>query len=681
MKIKFHSFLFLLFVIASQSSSHNLFSMDSERDKGKTPMTDEQLERREQEERDAQIAAVMAAEQDLSEITKQESDEAETSNPEHYFHIKPELITIKQETRDPSAPGTSADAAKKEPLINPSDPCFVANIPAYVPSDSEGETDSEEEKAEYEFSEQEFINPPFKIDYEKRGKCLPPLANPKESKVKHSHTKPGVVESLTQKLAREAFIENQDQSRLKHLAVVIGLNRPRSLSARKNRVLETELDKPVDSKLTVKWFAMFWDFPWERTDKTKYKSRINPPTYEEVANFYKQLKRKNPKKARQFRRESENNPGHSRRRMVPYRSIRELIKNHPLTKDLTNLFRINNALSNVYLFFCDADTILFNGCFSVYTQMAQQAKKPIHVMTSGYLFDSENKMIRLACELDMNVREATAKYFPQGVYYPEPSFCILILPGNGSILESFEDGKSDYESPQESPIILKQVSAFRQNASFTFVFQNPLHTKTPERATTNKAKTKKPLIFSAIFDKSTNKFSNWTMQDLINITKNSAQSHAHGRSWAINVLNGLKLHNKSTVKDGSKDIRFPDGTCFTIKEQVGSVIRDIAISLLSRLFSSFDPISQAEGDTAKLIAILSSPYTSSGKIPSKEGEKRTREKALWAKIDGIASLTELKVILSQILINPDDVNSILLAAESAGRAIHKVLSENLSLKP
>jgi hypothetical protein len=689
-KIKFNIFLFLLLIVASQSAIHNLFAMDSEKYKGKAPITDEYLERREQEERDAQIAAAIAAEQDLSDIIKQEQDGAETSAPKHRYHtkIKSELIAIKPEPRDPSAPGTSADTAKKESASSPSDPCFVANIPAYVPSDSEGETDTEEEeKSKYQFSEEDFIKPPFEIDYERRGRCLPQLDGSKLPKTKPSRIKPGIVESLSQKLSHEAFIETNDQTKLEHLVAVVGLNRPRSLSARKNRVLEAELAKPVDSKLTIKWFALFWDFPWKRVKTvmpSEKKPLITPLTYEEVESFYKQLKRKNPKKARQFRREAENNSTHSRRRMVPYRSIRELIKNHPLTRDLVNLFRINNTLSNVYLFFCDADTILFNGCFSVYTQMAQQAKNTLHVMTSGYLFDSENKMIRLACELDMNVREATAKYFPQGVYYPEPSFCILILPGYDFVTESFEDGKADYEAPQESPIILKQIS-LRKNGSLGFAFQNPLHTKTPDRATTNKAKTaqgtKNLLVFSGVFDGSTNKFINWTMHDLTNITKNSAQSHAHGRSWAINVLNGLKLHSKDTVMGGSKNIFLPDGTYFTIKKQVGSVIRDIAISLLSRLFCSFDPISQAGGDKSKLITILSAPYAQPGTIPPKIGEDRAREKDLWAKIDGIASLADLKKILSQLLLNPDDVNSILSAAESAGRAIHEVLSKNLSLKP
>jgi hypothetical protein len=313
-------------------------------------------------------------------------------------------------------------------------------------------------------------------------------------------------------------------------------------------------------------------------------------------------------------------------------------------------------------------------------------------MTTGYLFDSKNPMIRLASELDMRVREATTKHIQRGAYYPEPSLCIMVPPERDTVPESFEektDDGADYEAPQESPIILKKV-ATRPDVLFVFAFQNPLFTRTPERATTNKTKTKKgsknSLEFSATFNKSTNKFDKWTMQDLVNITKNSAQSHAHPRSWAINILNGLKLETKDTLKEKkekTKKIIFADGTTIEIKKRIGNVTREIAISLLSRLFKSYDPISIANKNKQTLILILSSTYEDlikSDIVPPKVNASRKSEKELWIAIDNITSRKALQNIIAQLLIEPITIEEIDLAARDAGKAIHTTLAAKLNLK-
>jgi hypothetical protein len=653
------------------------------------------LKRKKQEQQDAQLAAEIAreTEQHSSPMLSSSSSTQQGSlqpfdDTEYYSEDDSEVATTAQACEYPDSPAAEAPAT-------PPMPCFVANIPAYVPSDSEtDDTDSESDTGKYTFSDEDFTTPPFCIDYKKRGKVLShSLTRKKTDKAKVGATQSsGITQSLTTKISQEAFLATSDQTlkkqQLDHLSVIIGLNRPRSLSSRKNRLLEEELEKTVSAELQVRYFAVFWDFPWKRINPAKNKSSGNPPSYEEIRSFYQQLKKKDAARARQFRRNTENSKDRSRR-MVPYRRIREMIKNHELTRELVHIFRQTNPTANIYLFFCDADTSLFNGCFTTYTQVDLQTKNKIGAMTTGYLFDSNNPMIRLASELDMRVREATTKHLPRGAYYPEPSLCIMVPTESDSVPESFEektDDGADYEAPQESPIILKKV-ATRPDVLFVFAFQNPLITRTPERATTNKTKTKKgsknSLEFSATFNKSTNKFDKWTMQDLVNITKNSAQSHAHARSWAINILNGLKLETKDTVKEKTKKIIFADGTTIEIKKRIGNVIREIAISLLSRLFKSYDPISIAEKNRATLILILTSTYEElikSDIVPQKVNASRKSEKELWAAIDNISSRKDLKSILAQLIIEPNVIDKIDLAARDAGKAIHTTLAAKLNLK-
>ncbi len=686
MKKFLNIFTFLFFIVISQfnlcamqhDDKKTESSFEQKKDKGKKKASEEQVRIWEQEEQEKQAAvnAKLAA-----EIAKED-------DAEYYSEDDSEVATTSQVCEYPDSPTDEA------PTTHPM-PCFVANIPAYVSSDSEtDDTDSETDTGKYTFPDEDFTNPPFCIDYKRRGRVLShSLTHKKTDKPKSDKAQSsGIVQSLTKKILQEAFLPTSDQTikkhQMDHLSIIIGLNRPRSLSSRKNRLLEEELEKTVLADLQIRCFAVFWDFPWQRINPAKNKSGGNPPSYEEIRSFYQQLKKKDAARARQFRRNAENSKERSRR-MVPYRRIREIIKNHDLTKELVRIFRQTNPTANIYLFFCDADTSLFNGCFSTYTQVDLQTKNKIGAMTTGYLFDSNNPMIRLASELDMRVREATAKHLQRGAYYPEPSLCIMVPCESESVPESFEekvDDGTDYEAPQESPIILKKV-ATRPNVLFVFAFQNPLITRTPERATTNKTKTKKGsknfLEFSATFNKSTNKFDKWTMQDLVNITKNSAQSHAHARSWAINVLNGLKLETKDTLKEKTKKIIFADGPTIEIKKRIGNVIREIAISLLSRLFKSYDPISMAEKNRATLILILSSTYEELIKldvVPKKANTSRKSEKELWAAIDNITSRKTLKSILAQLIIEPNTIDKIDLAARDAGMAIYSTLSAKLNLK-
>lgn len=570
--------------------------------------------------------------------------------------------------------------------VNQSRPSFVVNAPVYVSADEESdETDTEIDETT-KFAQEDFNNPPFFIHPEKRG-SVAILIEPSQVQINASSS---LINSLCNKLEQQGFRNpNAQQQASDYVVANFGLNRPRSLSTRKNNLLIKECNNKVTTLIQCRVFGMLWDLPWMRRMAN---GSLKPSSYAEVKSFYQQLKKKDLQKARKFRRDLENNRALALRRLVPYRALRENVKNHAMTRGLVQLSRDKHPGSHIYLFFCDADTINFNGCFTTYTRLAQEhAIEPITAMTSGYMFANngeQDPMIMLANELDMCVRDATARIVPRGVYYPEPSLCILVANGKDTVEEHFEKGgECDYTSPQESPIILEQV-ARRASTAFVFRFEDSLVTAIPHRATTYKTKTKsgasKALAFNAKVDSSINKFQDWSMHDLANITVNMAQSHASSRSWATNVLNAFEVEGEIDVifmfppdKPG-KTIGIED-TLF-IKINNKKTIRDMAISLLSRLFNSYDPKTLA-GDGAILRMLLSdhARYQAMIKdvIPANNSARQECADAAWEIVDAPMSRSFFKSLLSVLLKNCD-AKLVDAAAKNAGQAIWNTLSQRLA---
>ena len=81
-------------------------------------------------------------------------------------------------------------------------------------------------------------------------------------------------------------------------------------------------------------------------------------------------------------------------------------------------------------------------------------------MSTGYGFEKEKEddsPYIEACKRDRNIRITIARKFPQGVYYPEPNLCILVLEDNVTIEESFIDKKRGDGYYYESPILLTNL--------------------------------------------------------------------------------------------------------------------------------------------------------------------------------------------------------------------------------
>ncbi len=118
---------------------------------------------------------------------------------------------------------------------------------------------------------------------------------------------------------------------------------------------------------------------------------------------------------------------------VPYRLIREKIKQHNETKQLVNQFREDSEVQ-IYFCFFDADTVDFNEVLSSYIDVIKEHNYPT-VMSTGFLFPEHSKF-REESECDRQVRTITAEHFPLGTYYPEPNFCVLLPDGDTTLFLS-----------------------------------------------------------------------------------------------------------------------------------------------------------------------------------------------------------------------------------------------------
>ncbi len=375
---------------------------------------------------------------------------------------------------------------------------FVVNTIAFVPhpkvldgESSDDETDGKFSESDFDFDPTDKTSLPFrtfrikkkdaesKEDEEEETKYptkLGKVSDVEEEFLKDSGEKASVVvQPFLSQLKAEAFVDD-DIERLADIKVSIGLNRPKSLSTRKNKILTNELESKVDSTIEHEKFGVFWNYSWYNKDNKS-------TTYDKVHKFYKQLKKVNSSLADQFREASEVG-------IVPYQALRERVKSHDHTKALIKSFRDINPEFDIYLSIIDSDTVSFNNVYSAYLRIYESSSPT--VMSTGYEFSKVQYPFMFASQIDRAIRIATAKYIPLGVYYPEPNMCVLIPKESDTIPESFISVDNDLrrKGNAESVALLRQVKD-REGATFVFADAQPLITAVPERATkTKKSKTK-----------------------------------------------------------------------------------------------------------------------------------------------------------------------------------------------
>jgi hypothetical protein len=277
-----------------------------------------------------------------------------------------------------------------------------------------------------------------------------------------------VVQPLFDKLHKQGFEQNSTDSITDTVSVNLLLNKPLSLSSRKNNLLVNELNSEIDNpKIRHNKFGIFWKFNW-------YDKSNKIVKYGVVRTFYKKLKRYNKNKADEFRLHVEN----SDRFIVPYQELRELAKNHETTKELIRKTRQECPGSDVYLSIIDGDTVSFNGIYSAYLRI--HANRRPTIMSTGYIFSLENQgdtpFVR-GSELDRKIRVATAEFVKLGVYIPEPNFCILVPNDLDTLEESFVD-KERKNCNAESAVLIRNLIKSRGIDELTVIFSsdNPIIT-------------------------------------------------------------------------------------------------------------------------------------------------------------------------------------------------------------
>lgn len=351
---------------------------------------------------------------------------------------------------------------------------FLVNTIMYVPvpedfsTESSGEEEDGEFKDLFDFDENNRKSFPFitknigKVLEDRDVSSIEPYPESKH-----------VVPFLT-KLQEKGF-ENKDIYYLDNsIEIVIGLNRPKSLSDSLNNLLIDELSSEKGNVLNNHYekFGFFWHYIWRNKENVEV-------DYEDVKSFYRQLKKKNAQKAKKFREENENNV------LVPYQQLRERVKNHEYTKNFVNSLRQVSLGFNIYFSFVDSDTINFNGIYSTYLEFISESEAPPTVLTTGYEFEGSvadgNYPFKIGSQIDRIIRITIAKYIPLGVYYPEPNLCILLPSDAPTLPETFLDDRMTPEGSCEAAALLRKIK-IRPGFSCFFINSKPIITTIPPRA-------------------------------------------------------------------------------------------------------------------------------------------------------------------------------------------------------
>lgn len=593
-----------------------------------------------------------------------------------------------------------------DPLWNP--PAYLVTVPHVVPPQpSDDSSDGEED--DKTFTDQQFKCPPFAIDWQTRGQIA------KQDELK-SHRQIPYESPFIKKVGKEAFGKDTAQVK-KRVAVVIGNNRMRSLSNAANRALVEQSARYASNPILNREIHFFWRPQWKDTTTGK---KVG---WERVHQFYRQLKKRDRQEARLFRQEREGispatekalnkflearkktdivaadffkmyklshyTQGHilafeeklkkkavqnvqdylelfKMSRIVPYREIREQMIKHPKTAECAKELQ-KGTTRPLYVAVQDDDAVSMQGVFSKYDQALQghlkRHKMLPEVASGGYNVKTPlNPILEIGVLIDLWVRHFTAQFFPTGVYYPEPNTLVRIKEGEFALEASFTD-RANYASSQEMPTLIADLIKKRKisNLSGAFLFD-------ASAALTTAVPVRMQKQFQAFYT-SQHKVVRWSVTDLKKY-KGIAQTHYSNRSWATNICEAVGVPERVQW----------NGTILSKKD-----LRELVISMIARVFSSYDPFESArtkgEGFQKAMINLLN--HYQPEKLPLAPKETRRKNGKLepvWTQIDAIKSMEQLLKTLDLFMEKPGIGRKIQLAAQQAMQAAVRIFKENLSL--
>lgn len=582
---------------------------------------------------------------------------------------------------------------------------FVLNIPCVLPNvdrddelsdDSDIEEDNDFQEVEFEYPNSSFRLYPaekeikssqpekkntFKKTSARRGKvdsnyCV---LNPKITHVtdsrKSSHSDPRKkIVKLIEKESFDRDVKNSLELASQYIAIVFGLNMMRSLSKQKNSMLQKIASQPIESPVEHNTCAFFWNGVWQR--KNRVNGGWDTVEYKTVRNFYKSLKtKKNRDTAIAFRKKVETERSH----MVPYRGIRDKIKNSERTKELVTRLRLKQSKAEVYLGIMDADIMSLHseagiGLFSYYQYLYMSNDCGKDIMSTGYQLDETDPLLSFAVQLDLISRHFTAEIVKKGVYYPEPNLMIKLSHQHNTLEADFSTEDENYESPKESTIIIDKLLTVRKmNPQKGMLFDAtvvPLTTAPPKRFEkpfmAAKSKNKKIVIWGERFIKQVSSIS---------------QSHYSELKWANNLINALQYRSSAWAKYKENKIQ--------LNQQI---IKEVIKSIVVRIFKMHDCryIAQIKADdpsTGSYVQHFSDCLEHYEELQfdqyfQKNTGKRKSAHEIWPIIDGISCLTTACAVLDKLLVKKAQITSkhIIQAARNLHKQIAMALQQKLELR-
>ncbi len=247
------------------------------------------------------------------------------------------------------------------------------------------------------------------------------------------------------------------------------------------------------------------------------------------------------------------------------------------------------------------------------------------VMSTGYEFTEEKEgdlPLIEGAKLCRGIRVATAKFVKLGIYITEPNFCVMILPEDETVAESFIDksikaGGAIIKNA-ESVALMRNLIASRglDNIEAVMSDDKPLLTAIPPRVRLTKYH-KTPIKFSEGFKAGLRP----TEKDFVSF-KQMSQSHVHEGVW----IDNLSINRAITLKKGFH-FKFKGLLTKYLKSEITPVDQKLLLTIIS----------------AEDLARVKSAYDAKEKIIQLYKDENLRKADQQALIDYISEHEELEI--------------------------------------